>query len=180
MKLQYRINRSTQKTERSKKYKGGAYINHLDVPCFTNKLRTNCITRMNNYNIHKEATYIYNIVNPNDNLCFLRYVILIKFLSVVKQREYLKDFHLSKLFPTVNPDNLGMFIPFVPFVRYPSDGSSYSQANQYSEDIIKKHFPCLKHEETLEKVKQNMVTRGYIIDCHKLMSWLHSFAMVKA
>ena len=40
MKLQYRINRSTQKTERSKKYKGGAYIDHLKVPCFTNKLRT--------------------------------------------------------------------------------------------------------------------------------------------
>ena len=82
MKLQYRINRSSQKTSR-KKYKGGAYINHLEVPCFTNKLRTTCITRMNNYNIHKEDTYIYNIVNPNDNLCFLRYVILIKFLSVV-------------------------------------------------------------------------------------------------
>ena len=130
---QYRINRSTQKTERSKKYKGGAYINHLDVPCFTNKLRANCITRMNNYNIHKEDTYIYNIVNPNDNLCFLRYVILIKFLSDVKQREYLKDFHLSKLFPTVNPDNLAAFIPFTPFIRYPSDENNINP-NQFSLD----------------------------------------------
>ena len=88
--------------------------------------------------------------------------ILIKFLSVVKQREYLRDFHLSKLFPTVNPEDLDMFIPFSPFVRYPSD-----EPNQYSEEIIKKHFPGLKHEEALVKVKQNMVTRGYIIDCHK-------------
>ena len=40
--------------------------------------------------------------------------------------------------------------------------------------LIKKHFPGLKHEEALEKVKQNTVTRGYIIDCHKLMSWLNT------
>ena len=40
MKLQYRINRSHEKTERTKKYKGGSYINHFDVPCFTNKVRT--------------------------------------------------------------------------------------------------------------------------------------------
>ena len=32
MKLQYRINRSHEKTERTKKYKGGSYINHFDVP----------------------------------------------------------------------------------------------------------------------------------------------------
>ena len=49
MKLQYRINRSTQKTERSKKHKGSSYINHFDVPCFTNTIKTNCVTRMNNY-----------------------------------------------------------------------------------------------------------------------------------
>ena len=54
MKLQYRINRSTEKTSR-KKYKGGAYIDHLQIPCFTNKLRTTCITRMNNYNITRRT-----------------------------------------------------------------------------------------------------------------------------
>ena len=43
MKLQYRINKSSQKTSR-KKYKGGAYIDHLQIPCFTKKLRTTCIT----------------------------------------------------------------------------------------------------------------------------------------
>ena len=172
MKLQYRVNRSTQKTSR-KKYKGGAYIDHLEVPCFTNKLRTTCITRMNNYNIHKEDTYIYNIVNPNDNLCFLRYVILIKFLSVVKQREYLKTFHLSKLFPTVNPDNLGVFIPFIPFVRYPSNENTINP-NHYSEEILKKHFPGLNYEEALSKVDQKIVTREYMIDCHKFMSWLNT------
>ena len=105
---------------------------------------------MNNYNINKELTYISNIVNPNDNLCFLRYVILIKFLSIVKQREYLKDenpmntFHLSKLFPSVNPENLVAFIPFTPFVRYPSD-----EPNQYSEEILKKHFPVLNTKKHL-------------------------------
>ena len=175
MKLQYRINRSTQKKERSRKYKGGSYINHFDLPCFTNNIRTNCITRMNNYNINKELTYIYNIVNPNDNLCFLRYVILIKFLSVVKQREYLKDenpmntFHIPQLIPTVNPENLNSFIPFAPFVRYP-----ITIANQYSEEIIKAHFPGLKHDEILTKIKLNMITKEYIIDCYKLMSWLNT------
>jgi len=34
MKLQYRTNKSTQKTERSRKHKGGLYINHFDVPMF--------------------------------------------------------------------------------------------------------------------------------------------------
>ena len=58
MKLQYRINRSTQKTERSGKYNGGYHIDH-GMPCFTNKVRTNCLTRMNNYNTNKELTYIY-------------------------------------------------------------------------------------------------------------------------
>ena len=118
---------------------------------------------MNNYNIHKEDTYIYNIVNPNDNLCFLRYVILIKFLSIVKQREYLKTFHLSKLFPIVNPDNLAAFIPFTPFVRYPSDENNINP-NHYSEEILKKHFPGLKHEEALSKVNLNMVTLLTVID----------------
>ena len=75
MKLQYRINRSHEKKERTRKYKGGSYIDHFDIPCFTKKLRTTCVTRMNNYNVKKEATYIYNIVNPNDNLCFLRYTV---------------------------------------------------------------------------------------------------------
>ena len=112
---------------------------------------------------------IYDIVNPNDNLCFLRYVILIKFLSGVKQRKYLDDFHIPQLIPTVNPDNLGSFIPFTPFVRYP-----ISLANQYSEEIIKTHFPGLRHDEVLTKVKHNMMTKEYIIDCYKLMSWLNT------
>ena len=58
MKLQERINRSFQKTERSKKYKGGSYINHFDVRCLTNEIRTNCLTSMNNYNTNKEPTYL--------------------------------------------------------------------------------------------------------------------------
>ena len=144
MKLQYRTNKSTQKTERSRKHKGGLYINHFDVPCFTNTIRTNCITRMNNYNTNKELTYIYNIVNPNDNLCFLRYIILIKFLSVVRQREYLNDFHIPQILPTVNPENLGSFIPFTPFIRYPMD-----IANQYSEEILKRHFQALSMKKHL-------------------------------
>ena len=120
MKLQYRINRSTQKTERSRKNKGGSHIDH-DMPCFTNKVRTNCLTRMNNYNTNKELTYIYNIVNPNDNLCFLRYIILIKFLSIAGQRKYLdssylNNFNIPQITPLVNPENLNAFIPYAPFV----------------------------------------------------------------
>ena len=81
----------------------------------------------------------------------------------------MNTFHLSKLFPTVNPENLVAFIPFTPFVRYPSD-----EPNHYSEEIIKKHFTGLKHEEALANVKLNMISREYIIDCHKLMSWLNT------
>ena len=164
MKLEYRINRSTQKKERSRKYKGGSYINHFDIPCFTNNIRTNCITRMNNYNINKESTYIYNIVNPNDNLCFLRYIILIKFLSIAGQRTYLNNFIIPQILPLVNPENLNAFVPYIPFVRYPND-----TANQFSEEIIKRHFPGLKHDEALTKVKLDMTSREYINDCIKLM-----------
>ena len=57
MKLQYRINRSHEKKERTRKYKGGSYIDHFDIPYFTKKLRTTCVTRMNNYN--KEGSNIY-------------------------------------------------------------------------------------------------------------------------
>jgi len=103
MKLQYRINRSHEKKERTRKYKGGSYIDHFDIPCFTKKLRITCVTRMNNYNTKKEATYIYNIVNPNDNLCFLRYIILIKFLSVAEQRTYLNNFNIPQILPPGQP-----------------------------------------------------------------------------
>ena len=146
MKLQYRINRSHEKKERTRKYKGGSYIDHFDVPCFTKNVRTTCVTRMNNYNVKKEATYIYNIVNPNDNLCFLRYIILIKFLSVAEQRAYLNNFNIPQILPLVNPENLNAFIPYVPFVRYPDN-----IANQCSDEIIKRHFPGLKHEDALTK-----------------------------
>ena len=129
MKLQYRINKSHEKTERTKKHKGDSYINHFDVPCFTNKVRTNCITRMNNFNTKRESTYIYNIVNPNDNLCFLRYVILIKFLSAAGQRAYLNKFHIPQILPLVNPENLGAFIPFIPFVRPNGHNQSILRGN---------------------------------------------------
>ena len=37
MKLESRINKSFQKIERTRKYKGSSYIDHFDVPCFTIK-----------------------------------------------------------------------------------------------------------------------------------------------
>ena len=101
---------------------------------------------------------------------------LLNSLSIVRQREYLKDFQIPQLLSTVNPENLGSFIPFTPFVRYPTEGNSgsISHANRYSEEIIKKHFPGLKHKEALVKVKLNMITKEYIIDCYKLMFWLNT------
>ena len=133
------------------------------------EIRTTCVTRMNNYNVKKEATYIYNIVNPNDNLCFLRYIILIKFLSIAGQRKYMDIFNIPQILPLVNPENLNAFIPYVPFVSYPDN-----IANQYSDEIIKRHFPGLKHEDALNKVKLDNTPKEYIIDCIKYMQWLNT------
>ncbi len=61
------------------------------------------------YNYTKgNDSYIFNIMNQNDNLCFIYYIILIKYLC-----EY------NTLKPKVNPNEINLFIPYLPLINYP-------------------------------------------------------------
>ena len=46
------------------------------------------VKKIDNYIVGKDS-YIYNIVNRYDDLCFLRYFILVKYPCNVERKEYL-------------------------------------------------------------------------------------------
>ena len=63
-------------------------MDHKSIPCFTTKVRTDDLKAMDNYTT-KKPSYIYNIMNKDDDLCFIRYLIVTKFLSVEEHTPYL-------------------------------------------------------------------------------------------
>ena len=73
--VEYYVNLSNDKKKKSGKNKGGKWVDHMTIPCFTTKVRTDDLKAMDNYTIRK-PTYIYNIKNRDDDLCFLRYIIV--------------------------------------------------------------------------------------------------------
>jgi len=46
---------------------GGQWVNHMTIPRFTTKVRTEDLKAMDNYTT-KKPSYIYNIMNMSDNL----------------------------------------------------------------------------------------------------------------
>lgn len=74
-----------------------------------------------------ETSYIFNLINKSNDLCFLYYIILIKYLCNIEDHEYLKyegrnsfkNYSTHKLAPKINPDQIHLCIPFVPFISYP-------------------------------------------------------------
>ena len=98
IRVEYRTNLTKRKKEKKTKNKGGSFIDHQTINCFTSEIRKDDIKKMYNYVVNNKASitkgkckgngksdtsYIYNIVNPYDDLCFLRYIILIKYLCNV-------------------------------------------------------------------------------------------------
>ena len=127
IRIEYYANLSNELKTRSRKNRGGQWVDHKSIPCFTAKVRTEDIKAMDNYTVNK-PTYIYNIKNTNDDLCFIRYMIVVKFLSKLKKFPYLihddpkekfKDYYTSYHLPGVNPENLGVMDLFFPFICYP-------------------------------------------------------------
>ncbi len=68
MKIDYRIDRT-----KIKKKRGGSYIDHQSIQCFTKNVRKDDIKRMYNYTKGSDS-YIFNIMNQNDDLCFKIFV----------------------------------------------------------------------------------------------------------
>ena len=80
VRVEYYANMSSEKKNKKGKYKGGKWIDHMTIPCFARKVRTDDFKAMDNYTVNKPS-YIYNIKNTDDDLCFIRYIIVAKFIS---------------------------------------------------------------------------------------------------
>ena len=127
-----------------------------------------------------ETSYIYNFKNNSNDLCFLYYVILVKYLCNIESHEYLKyegkdslkSYYTHKLAPKVNPDQLQYFIPFVPFISYPLE-----KFNDEAKRIIEKHYSDMSMGSALDNVKLNKFTREYIYDCCRFMKMLDNSSM---
>lgn len=179
IKLHYRSDLTKIKKESKKKNKGGSYIDHQSVQCFTSNVRKDDLKKMYNYVVGKDS-YIYNIINRYDDLCFLRYIILVKYLCNVERHEYLKyegkdsfkNYYTHKLVPKVNPDRIEFFIAYFPFINYPQ-----ARFNDEAKNIIEKHYPNMSIASALESVKANKFTREYIYACCNFMKMLNDSNM---
>ena len=69
VRVEYYANMSNEKKNRGKKYRGGQWVDHLIIPCFTTKVRTDDLKAMDNYST-KKPSYIYNTKN-NDELMII-------------------------------------------------------------------------------------------------------------
>ena len=195
IKLQYRTDYTKIKKEKKKKNKGGSYIDHQTINCFTSNVRKDDIKRMYNYVVNNKKTavkskckgngksdtsHIYNIINQYDYLCFLRYIILVKYLCNIENHEYLKyeekdsfkNYCTHKLVPKVNPDQIQYFIPFVPFISY-----LLTKFNDEAKRMIGRHYSDMSIGSALDNVKLNKFTREYINDCCRFMKMSNDSSM---
>ena len=88
IRVEYYADLSNEKKKKNGKYKGGKWVDHMTIPCFITKVRTDDLKATDNYTI-KKPSYIYNIKNNDDDLCFIRSIIIPKFLSVEQHTPYL-------------------------------------------------------------------------------------------
>ncbi len=153
MQIDYRIDHT-----KIKKKRGGSYIDHESIQCFTRNVRKDDIKRMYNYTKGSES-YIFNIMNQNDNLCFIYYIILIKYLC-----EY------NTLKHKVNPNEINLFIPYLPLINYPN-----TIINEEAKRIIEKHFP---NGNTLESIRDGKYTRKYFNNCELFMNILNNSSFI--
>src|SRR5690606_6633035 len=125
------------------KYKGGKWVDHMTISCSTTKVRTDDLKAMDNYTT-KKSSYIYNIKNNDDNLCFIRYIIITRFLSKEEHTPYLlyedenekfKNHYVSRRVPLVNPDMIKIMDLFFPYIDYP-----HEEIWEKAINIRKKHF----------------------------------------
>ena len=126
--IEYYSNLSSEKRDKKGKNKGGKWVDHLSIPCFTPRVRTDDLKAMDNYTV-KKPSYIYNIKNKDDDLCFIRYLIVTKFLSLEEHTPYLlyrnekeryKNYYVSKRSPQIDPHTIDRIDAFLPFINYPN------------------------------------------------------------
>jgi hypothetical protein len=166
MKLTYRGDESKKKTpkkpKKNKKF-AGSYINHLTLPCFTGTIRR---ADMESYKKNKQYQHIFNIMNE-DNLCFVYYLILVKYLCEEELCRPSK-FDRQHLRPTVLPHETHKFLHYLPFIVYHTEA-----LNKIAEHAIAMGFPNKTKEEALEYVRNNNVSYlMYDTLCKRLMKEL--------
>jgi len=90
-------------------------------------VRTDDLKAVDNYST-KKPSYIYNRKNNDDNLCFIRYIIVTRFLSKEEHAPYLiyedekekfKNYCVFRRSPLINPDMIKVMDLFFPYIEYP-------------------------------------------------------------
>ena len=165
---------SNDKKKKSGKNKGGKWVDHMTIPCFTTKVRTDDLKAMDNYTVRK-PTYIYNIKNRDDDLCFLRYIIVTKYLSLEHHSPYLKyenekeqfkNYYISRRLPQINPEELYKMDCLLPFIQYP-----LGEINEKAMSIRRKYFGDMVLNELREK--KIPFTKEYQLDCMGFKDYLN-------
>jgi len=133
-------------------------VNHMTTPCFTTKVRIEDLKAMDNYTA-KKPSYIYNIMNMSDNLCFIRYIAIIRFFTKMVSVPYIrhddpkerfKDYYVDYQTPVMDPAAYTFVDLLLPYVIYPND-----ELNERVMKIRNKYFPGKAGREIIdEKLRQ--------------------------
>jgi len=80
----------------------------MNIPALNNRERD--VKKMRNFSFKNKDSYIFNFVNFDD-LCFLRNIILVKYLGEIQN---------NKFIPLIEPFDTNAFYPYLPFLNYPN------------------------------------------------------------
>ena len=178
MRIDYWQNESKSHKSNKRKYIGGKGINFelRNIPVFTKPLRK---YEKINYRNNNETQLVFNIKN-NDNLCFLYYIVLIKYLTDVMKHEKYERYLIK---PRVLPTEIDKIIAFLPLIVFPDDA-----LNEESDKIIRKYFNQSKssmlplHLQSLRDDQINIynLPKGYLNDCKLLVKMLDNIYPMNA
>ena len=151
MKITYRADHTRTKKEKRTKNKGGKWIDHMSIPCFQNRERD--LKKLRNYSFKNKDSYIFNFTNFDD-LCFLRNIILVKFMCEIKN---------NKLLPLIEPTHIDEFYPYLPLIKYPN-----KRFNEEAQNLFNKYS---------HYIKANNFPYEYILECKKFAEMLNNSHM---
>ena len=174
VRVEYYANMSDGKKNKGNKYKGGQWVDHRSIPCFTTRVRTEDLKAMDNYTTNKNS-YIYNITNMNDNLCFIRYIALINFITTTQNVPYIshdnpqekfKDYNVQYQTPLINPSSYAFIDLLLPFLNYPCE-----EINERAGKIRNKYFPGKSGRDILDYKPHH--NKEYISECGDFAHYLN-------
>lgn len=121
---------------------------------------------------------IINIEN-SDTLCFLYYIIMVKFFSETRQHDkYAHRYkHTYDGIPKDFNKAIRFYVAMLPFIKYPN---SFKEFNEKAEDILNKYYPNRNKENPKDNVLSilvelykpdnciNKAVKEYVDECNKL------------